>query len=530
MALITIDVTNSVLSIANDAFEHSGSFPLSTDLTVETDGFLLSAEKNGANLYGNWNILVAGNIGALALDRAGILLNSTSLSQGSKIEVAESGHVHGATGIKTEHCLNVVNDGHIFGFDQNGIHITRNAENDSTIVNHGLIYGRQSGIYSDHHSTGVLTIRNYGEINGGAGVYSQSSFDSGAYTLIENHSIIGSITTGDANDVIDNVGASAEIQGVVDLGGGHDRLFNSGTIDSGNVILLGWGDDTLVNTGFINEYIYGDSGEDKIVNEGVITGDIDLGFQDDSYDGRKARANESVLDGGGSDTIYFGRHGGYYVATGALFDGEDIIRGGKGSDFYDASSAQFGITINLDKVTHGVVQANTAAGPDLGADRIFDFDVLSAGSGDDEIYGSAAGNFIIGNDGNDRLCGGGGKDLLDGGRGDDTFVFLKVSESGTKVLARDVIYDFKNDGRDLIDLSAIDAKAKGGLSNDSFTYLNPDGVPIASFTRQPGELRSYFVGSAIIVEGDINGDAKADFSIEVRGFGLSVLNAADFLL
>lgn len=150
-------------------------------------------------------------------------------------------------------------------------------------------------------------------------------------------------------------------------------------------------------------------------------------------------------------------------------------------------------------------------------------DVLS-GVGDDRLVGSKGANALSGGRGDDILTGGAGEDRLSGGSGEDRFVFRSKADS---VVGgdRDLITDFT--GADLIDLSAIDAKS--GSGNDAFRFIKT-----ADFHDRAGELHAVRIdksGSSkdlTLIEGDINGDGKADFQIALKG--LHTLTAGDFAL
>jgi serralysin len=131
-------------------------------------------------------------------------------------------------------------------------------------------------------------------------------------------------------------------------------------------------------------------------------------------------------------------------------------------------------------------------------------DILFGFGGNDTLDGGAGGL--------DRLLGGAGKDVLTGGPGIDGFQYLALSDSGITEATRDLIADFEP-GIDKIDLHVIDANTTNAAgTNDAFTFIGTN-VP---FTGSAGQLHAFWdaIGSQI-VEGDVNGDAKADFSIEI---------------
>lgn len=149
-----------------------------------------------------------------------------------------------------------------------------------------------------------------------------------------------------------------------------------------------------------------------------------------------------------------------------------------------------------------------------GDDELLGFegkDKLNGGSGDDTLDGGAN---------KDTLNGGRGKDTLTGGTGSDRFDFNSIKES-VKGGQRDVITDFKRGQGDMIDLKGIDAKT-GISGNQKFAWIGKD-----DFSGVKGELLYKDLGSKVIVQGDVNGDGKADFEILVKA---GSLNAGDFLL
>ncbi|MEZ5828543.1 MAG: hypothetical protein R3D01_09310 [Hyphomicrobiales bacterium] len=73
----------------------------------------------------------------------------------------------------------------------------------------------------------------------------------------------------------------------------------------------------------------------------------------------------------------------------------------------------------------------------------------------------------------------------------------------------------------MIDLRGIDAK-KGISGNQKFKFIGTH-----DFHDVKGELRCKELGSMVIVQGDVNGDGKADFEILVMAASLA---KGDFVL
>ncbi len=126
-------------------------------------------------------------------------------------------------------------------------------------------------------------------------------------------------------------------------------------------------------------------------------------------------------------------------------------------------------------------------------------------SGADSFFGGSGKDAIDGFGGNDMIYGGRGADILKGGSGRDTFVYKSIRDSGTTIETADIILDFTKSDR--IDLSAIDASTRSS-KNQAFSFIGSK-----DFTNKAGQLRSKAYSSETIVEGDVNGDGKADFSI-----------------
>ncbi len=201
-----------------------------------------------------------------------------------------------------------------------------------------------------------------------------------------------------------------------------------------------------------NDMLYGSNANDTLTGN---AGDDRL----------EAYAGDDALDGGAGNDVLYGQAGDDWLDGGI---GNDQLYGGAGSD-----------------------QLYGGDGDDI-LDGVFDNDVLFGGAGNDTLYGGA---------GDDVIYGGAGNNILFGGAGADTFRFTDLG-------ARDTTRDFTR-GVDTIDLSLLDAKTGGAI--DAFKW-----VGAAEFSKAAGELRAFTLDGLNYLEGDVNGDGVADFSIQTN--------------
>lgn len=130
------------------------------------------------------------------------------------------------------------------------------------------------------------------------------------------------------------------------------------------------------------------------------------------------------------------------------------------------------------------------------------------------LTGGVGKDILIGGNGPDRLTGGASQDRKTGNLGPDTFAFLKISDSPKGISRRDIITDFNKLQGDRIDLSSIDANSRKG-GNQSFRFVGKRAL-----SGIAGELR---YSSGILI-GDVNGDKKSDFEIQLLG-GVAIAKA-----
>lgn len=133
-------------------------------------------------------------------------------------------------------------------------------------------------------------------------------------------------------------------------------------------------------------------------------------------------------------------------------------------------------------------------------------DRLNGGAGNDHLWGGAGRDLALGGEGDDWLSGGRGADLLGGGAGADVFDFDLVTDIGRGRGTRDVILDWG--AGDTLDLRGIDADATRD-GNQAFRIVD-------AYTGTAGDLRIW-AADRTYVEGDVSGDGRADFRIEVTG-------------
>ena len=303
---------------------------------------------------------------------------------------------------------------------------------------------------------------------------------------------------------------------------------------SGETINGGFGADRLIGNGGDDD-LTGDEGQDALFGG---NGRDRLEGRSDNDDLNGESGDDALYGGSGNDDLHggrgrdalFGGNGNDMLIGGA--DG-DSLDGGGGVDTLSYDGSSLAITIDL---TNQLAATGGASGDTfrdveivLGsrqADRIrgdSDANTVFGGNQGDVITGRSGEDVLDGGQGNDTLFGNTGSDELTGGIGADRFTYNSVNDSRAGIAPRDVITDFGT-GNDRIQLSRIDADETAG-GNQAFRF-----IANAQFSGDAGELRfsRSAPGDFTLVQGDTDGDGRADLHIELSG--LIELVANDFIL
>jgi Ca2+-binding RTX toxin-like protein len=391
-------------------------------------------------------------------------------------------------------------------------------------------------------ATGIVT----GDVTGG----------SGSDTVSNAGRIDGNVRTFNGYARVDNSGT---IHGYIDASGtGGSIISNTGTILGGG-IAAGAGGNTITNTGTIVGGISTGSGVDRVTNSGQVSGEIVQGAGNDTFVG--GAFAEIVRDQGGSDTYKLGGGDDKFLAdTGA--GGIDTVDAGTQStlagDLYSLSGSANNSKINLDTINHVdvvtaalTVAANLATGTDIGTDKVFNFESVIGGSGDDLVFGNTAANTLSGNAGNDRLYGFAGNDILKGGQGSDfivgglgadvlsgndvgldferdTFRFQALNESINPASGRDTIRDFDDSNADVLMNDVIDFSGMTSVAGKHWNTVG-DGINDA-FDGATGSVRAVLTSAGWLIQMDADGNKVADMSIYVLDPAQTITwDAANFL-
>ena len=307
------------------------------------------------------------------------------------------------------------------------------------------------------------------------------------------------------------------------------RLFGNEARD----ILFGDEGDDALNGGADNDLLFGGDGKDMVAgDEGNDV--LDGGTGHDELSGGSGndtvlgQAGDDKVAGGGGTDILVGGADRDWVDGGAgddtiAGDGDqvtDLYDGGEGSDTLDYSSMSQAIEIDLN--------AGTASGQEIGQDTIWNFEVILAGHGDDNVIGSARDERIEAGAGDDLVQDNGGSDIVAGGAGNDAVMAAADSaddyydgQSGFDTLdysraahgvvidlergvatgldiGSDVLMSFEqiigSAQADVFTVNVSTAVLEGGGGNDIFRFSMPGGSSSGDVIHQ---ILDFMVGDRI---------------------------------
>ncbi|WP_298843888.1 LamG-like jellyroll fold domain-containing protein [uncultured Roseobacter sp.] len=308
-----------------------------------------------------------------------------------------------------------------------------------------------------------------------------------------------------------DAGAAGRFSGIDDIDGtAGDDSIDARADDNGGSYLTGAGEDT-VRTG---------DGADS----------VDAGTGDDLIE--TGAGNDTVIAGDGADTLSGGAgadllSGGADADTFILEDGfgNDTITGGESGsddDIIDASAMSGPVTVTYTGDEAGEITDGTDTLTFSGIERVVLTDhadqldaradntgvTVSAGDGNDTIYGSDQEDLINSGAGDDVVYTGQDDDTVDTGEGSDT-VFLDATDRGNS----NVLTDSGTSGTDRIVLDGA-----GGTYSIQGTFSAADGFEIIDGSGASGEsletkdARADFDFSDITLIGvdEISGTGAAD--------------------
>ena len=264
---------------------------------------------------------------------------------------------------------------------------------------------------------------------------------------------------------------------------------------AGDDIAIGDAGADAISAGEGADFVSGGSGRDVIFagtgNDHVFAGaDADIVYGDDGADRIFGdQGNDLINAGTGDDTVFGGAGDDLIVAE--INDGNDTYfgdegTGGSGTDTLDMSAASVAVTVNLGS---GPLMNGSASSSQTGNDTLWGIENVTTGSGNDVVVAGTTAN------------------VMNGGLGDDTFRFNSVEAA-----KGDTIVGFEPGDR--IDLSGIDANYAAD-GNQNFTLVSDAAFTAAGQLAVTFETRD---GQEFtVVQGNVDGNAAADFKIEIAG-------------
>jgi Ca2+-binding RTX toxin-like protein len=351
--------------------ESQSKWVLAEDTTLSGSPGIGTEAYDHIDLVVNGKILSSGN---------GMFLGSSlqgKYSDGMSVTVAKSGQVgaefFGIAIVGDD--ATIENNGQVKAQSWNAIYV----EGDNvSVVNNGLV--RSAGLSAiDLAGSDVFSIRNTGRIETVAGdsAITGQNVDEGHIVNAKSGVIDGAISFTDFNNV-----------------DGRIEIVNKGKIAEG--------------VGANSTGINFQGGDDRLVNRGLIGGDVNFGDGNDVGDFRHGSMDGAfILGGGGDDTFIIS------ALSSKIFE------------FLNAGTDTIKTTVSytLGNTIFDSIEKLVAIGKK-------DIDLTGNNLAND-LTGNACDNNLAGGEGNDMLTGNRGNDTLSGGDGSDDFYFFRKTGDDT---------------------------------------------------------------------------------------------------
>ena len=241
------------------------------------------------------------------------------------------------------------------------------------------------------------------------------------YTLADNveNLIVWSANGRGTGNALNNKLFGSPGNNTLDGGAGNDELNG---MDGNDTLIGGLGADTLIGGAGNDTASY--AGAAAAVRVDLATGKgVWSEAQGDTYDGiENARgsafddvlrgdASANTLEGGAGNDMLYGQAGDDTLIGGA---GADTLFGSDGIDTLSYRGSTGAVTIDLG--------ARTASGGDAQGDTFTGIENVWGSLAGDTLVGSGGANRMTGDAGNDHIDGGNGNDVVEGGAGADTLI------------------------------------------------------------------------------------------------------------
>lgn len=265
-----------------------------------------------------------------------------------------------------------------------------------------------------------------------------------------------------SNDVVINGAGGGDAEGGTNNG---DDIVLGGL--GANQISGGMGNDTLLG-GAGADMLSGDAGND-VLNGGAGDDTVNGGIGNDTVIYTNGEGADTVDGGDGADTLRIveGAFGADDTVTVALAAG--IISSVNGSTTVaNVEAAELHLDGGADTLSYQTsqnVSVNLLSGAATGFSFLRGVENVTAGSGNDTLFGNGVANRLEGGDGNDELRGGFGSDVLFGGAGNDNL--------------------YGEEGDDLLEAGAGNDRIDGGAGNDTASYASAAAAVTVSLSATP---------------------------------------------